>query len=267
MLLAIDIGNTRVKLGLFDGPDLVADFQLRADRERTPDEYAVQLSTLLSLRGQTPADVDAAAMACVVPRLGETLREFARRHLRCEPLVVRAETNTGLRIRYDPPSALGPDRLVNAVAAWTLWGAPENTACVVVDYGTATKLEAVSREGEYLGGAILPGIGISLDALFDRAALLRRVDLHAPPAAAIGANTADALRSGILLGYAAQTDGLVRRFFQELGGSARVIATGGIAPLIAPHAETIAVLDPHLTLTGLRLIHERAARAGVESVV
>lgn len=261
MLLALDVGNTAIKLGLFKGPDLVADFRLRSERERTPDEYAALLSTLLSLRGRSLADVDVAATACVVPPIGEALREFARRHLRCELLTVTAETNTGISIRYDPPASLGPDRLVNAAAAWALWGAPEGTACIVVDYGTATKLEAVSADGVYLGGAILPGIGISLEALFDRAALLRRVDLSQPVLSAIGENTADALRAGILLGFAAQTDGLVRRFLAELGGAARVIATGGFAPLITPHSETVTVVEPGLTLTGLRLIHERSERA------
>jgi type III pantothenate kinase len=203
--------------------------------------------------------IDAVAMAYVVPPVGDALRDLARRHLDVEPLVVTAASDTGLRIRYDPPAAVGADRIVNAVAAHVLFGGPERVACVVVDYGTATTLDAVSADGVYLGGALMPGIGISLDALFGQAALLSRVEL-VPPPAAIGANTADALRSGILLGYAAQTDGMVARFRRELGPDTRVIATGGIAPLIAPHTTTIEVVDPNLTLTGLRLLHERSRK-------
>ncbi len=195
-------------------------------------------------------------MAYVVPPVGDSLRDLARRHLNVEPVIVTSELDLGMPIRYDPPAAVGADRLVNAFAARALYGAPQNVPCVVVDYGTATTLDAVSADGAYLGGALMPGIGISLDALFSHAALLSRVELKAPPAA-IGANTADALRSGILLGFAAQTDGMVTRFVRELGPGTRIIATGGISPLIAPHAATIEILDPTLTLTGLRLIYER----------
>lgn len=262
MLLAIDIGNTNTTLGLFDGANLVADFRLRSERERTGDEYAALLSSLLAGRGLTSAAIDAVAMAYVVPPVGDALRGLAQKHLGIEPLIVSSDTDTGLTICYDPPGAVGADRIVNAVAARALWGARENKACVIVDYGTATTLDAVSAEGVYRGGALMPGVGISLDALFAHAALLSRVELSAPPPAAIGTNTADALRSGILLGFAAQTDGMVARFVAELGGPVRVIATGGIAPLIAPHASTIDTVDVTLTLTGLRLLHERAVRNG-----
>jgi len=258
MLLAIDIGNTNTTLGLFDGPDLVADFRLRSERARTADEYAALLASLLLSRGLTLGSIDAVAMAYVVPPVGGALRELSRRHLKVEPLVVTDRTDTGMAIRYDPPGAVGADRIVNAYAARVLFGEPGNVPCIVVDYGTATTLDAVSRDGAYEGGALLPGVGISLDALFAQAALLSRVELTPPPAA-IGKNTADALRSGALLGFAAQTDGMVRRFVRELGKGTRVIATGGIAPLIAPHCETVEVIDPNLTLTGLRLLHERAA--------
>lgn len=256
MLLALDIGNTNTTLGLFDGAELVADFRLRSERTRTSDEFAALLSSLLIGKGLTLAAIDAVAMAYVVPPVGDALRDLARRHLKVEPLVVTAET-AGMPVHYDPPAAVGADRIVNAVAARALWGGPENVPCVIVDYGTATTLDAVSRDGAYLGGALMPGVGISLDALFSQAALLSRVELT-PPARAIGANTAEALRSGILLGFAAQTDGMVRRFVAELGDDTRVIATGGIAPLIAPHAATVTIIDPNLTLTGLRLLHERA---------
>ncbi|HVK03919.1 MAG TPA: type III pantothenate kinase [Armatimonadaceae bacterium] len=263
MLLAIDIGNTNTTLGLFEGDTLVADFRMRSVRDRTADEYAALLASLLLTRGASLKSVTGVAMAYVVPPVGDALRDLAHRHLGVDPLVVTSETPTGLEIRYVPPTAVGADRVVNALAAWELFARPSSEsarpACVVVDYGTATTLDAVSPNAEYLGGAILPGIGVSMDALFSHAALLSRVELS-EPAAAIGQNTADALRSGILYGFAAQTDGMVRRFAAELsagGAEVRVIATGGIAPLIAPYTETIEVVDVNLTLTGLRLLWER----------
>ena len=257
MLLAIDIGNTHTTLGVFDGPNLVADFRLRSERPRTGDEFAALLTSLLLARGMSLAQITGVSMAYVVPPVGDALRDLSRRYLHVEPLVVSAATDTGLTINYDPPGAVGADRIVNAFAARVLWGEPQNVPCVVVDYGTATTLDAVSRAGAYEGGALLPGIGISLDALFAQAALLSHVEL-VPPPAAIGKNTADALRSGTLFGFAAQTDGMVRRFVAELGEGTRVIATGGLAPLIAPHCETVEIVDPDLTLTGLRLLYERA---------
>jgi type III pantothenate kinase len=264
MLLALDIGNTNITGGLFDGEAVVAEFRLRADATRPADEYAAQIAGLLHLQaGSVFAEVEAVALASVAPALTGLLTEVTRRYIRREPFVVRAgETDTGLTLAYDPPDALGADRLVNAFAAHQMYAARQGenraAACIVVDYGTATKLEAVSGDGVYLGGVILPGAGISMDALFAHAALLRRVELTPPPAA-IGANTADALRSGILYGYAAQTDGLVYRFRREMNVSdARVVATGGLAPLIAPHAATVEIVDTRLTLTGLRLLYERA---------
>jgi type III pantothenate kinase len=270
MLLAFDVGNTNTTIGLFDGADMVADFRLRSVRGRTGDEFAAQLVSLLGTKGVTLGAITGFAMAYVVPPVGDALRDLARRHLNVEPFIVDAATDLGIVNRYSPPSAVGADRIVNAFAARELYafasspggegrGAP--AACVVVDYGTATTLDALSAAGEYLGGALLPGIGISMDALFSHAALLSRVELSAPPAA-IGTNTADALRSGILYGFAAQTDGMVSRFVKELAGDTaaevRVIATGGIAPLIAPYTATVEVVDVNLTLTGLRLAYERA---------
>ncbi len=268
MLLAIDIGNTNTTFGLFNGSELVADFRLRSERDRTGDEYASLLASLLFARDFTLRDVTAVSMAYVVPPVGAALRDLSERYFGVEPLVVTSQTDTGLEIRYDPPQAVGADRIVNAFAARALYAGGGDeiplAACVVVDYGTATTLDAVSADGKYLGGAIMPGVGISLDALFGQAALLSRVELVAPMGA-IGANTADALRSGILFGYAEQTDGMIARFLHELGDegdSAVVIATGGIAPLIAPHAAAIEIVDVNLTLTGLRLLHERAAQHG-----
>lgn len=256
MLLAIDIGNTHTTLGLFDGPNLVADFRLRSERSQTGDEFAALLTSLLLARGIALGQITGVSMACVVPPVGDALRDLSRRYLNVEPLVVSSTTDTGLTIHYDPPGAVGADRIVNAFAARVLWSEPENVPCVIVDYGTATTLDAVSRKGAYEGGALLPGVGISLDALFAHAALLSRVELTRPPAA-IGKNTGDALRSGTLFGYAAQTDGMVRRFAAELGEGTKVIATGGFARLIAPYCATIEIVDPNLTLTGLRLLHER----------
>jgi type III pantothenate kinase len=260
MLLTLDIGNTNTTLGVFDGSHLVADFRLRSVRERTGDEYASLIASLLLTCGLTLSAIRGVAMAYVVPPVGGALRDLSRRYVDVEPLVVTSQTDLGLTIRYDPPSAVGADRVVNAYAARHLYAKPDGSpaACVIVDYGTATTLDAVTEDGVYLGGALLPGIGISMDALFEHAALLSRVELTAPPVA-IGTNTADALRSGILLGYAAQTDGMVGRFAEEMGGrdKIRVIGTGGIAPLIAPYARSLDVIDVNLTLVGLRLIYER----------
>jgi len=260
MLLAMDVGNTNTTFGLFDGPELVADFRLRSVRNRTGDEYAALIASLLLSRGMTLSGVTGVSMAYVVPPVGGALRDLAVRYLKVEPLVVTSETDLGLTLRYQPPSAIGADRLVDAYAARELYRKAdgEPSACIVVDWGTATTLEAVSEDGVYLGGALLPGIGISMDALFSHAALLSRIELTAPPSA-IGANTPDALRSGILFGFADQTDGMVARFAAEMGGreKIKVIGTGGIAPLIAPYTTSIDAVDVNLTLVGLRLIHER----------
>lgn len=259
MLLTLDIGNTNTTIGLYDSDTLTADFRLRSVRDRTADEYAALLASLLLSRGLPLTSITGVAMAYVVPPVGGTLRELSERHLKVDPLVVTAQTDLGLTIAYDPPTAVGADRVVNAFAAREIYRRPDGgyESCIIVDYGTATTLDAVTADGTYLGGALLPGIGISMDALFSHAALLSRVELSAPPKA-IGANTADALRSGILLGYAAQTDGMVERFIQEMGGGpVTVVGTGGIAPLIAPYARTLEILDVNLTLNGLRLAYER----------
>ncbi|GAB4461215.1 MAG: type III pantothenate kinase [Armatimonadaceae bacterium] len=267
MLLTLDVGNTNTTIGLFDGADLVADFRLRSVRDRTGDEYAALIASLLLSRGKTLKDVSGVAMAYVVPPVGNSLRDLSRNYLDTEPLIVTSQTDLGLIIQYEPPIAVGADRVVNAFAARELYRGEDGMACpaVIVDYGTATTLDAVTAEGVYLGGALLPGIGISMDALFSHAALLSRVELTAPPAA-IGQNTADALRSGILLGFAAQTDGMVERFVAEMTRTdprpPRIIGTGGIAPLIAPHSRTLQIVDVNLTLTGLRLAYERWQRSG-----
>ena len=266
-LLCLDVGNTNVTAGLFDDDTLIARFRLRADARRTSDEYASLLSSLIALQtgGATLATLDAVAIASVVPGVTATLQRACADYLSSAPYVVTAATTpTDLRVDYEPRATLGADRLVNAHAARALYGASDSghpIACIVVDYGTATKLEAIDAGGVYRGGAILPGVGISMDALFERAALLRQIPWASAPANAIGSNTADALRAGILFGYAAQTDGLVARFRAELsdgdGSDVRVIATGGLADLIAPHAQTVERIDNDLTVQGLRLLFLR----------
>ena len=263
-LLCLDVGNTNVTAGLFDDAALIARFRFRADARRTSDEYASLIASLVALHveGAPLATIDAVAIASVVPGVTTTLQRACADYLGFAPYVVTAaNTPTDLRIDYDPVGSLGADRLVNAHAAHTLYGTRDDgrrVACIVVDYGTATKLEAVTADGVYRGGVILPGVGISMDALFERAALLRQIPLAPTPASAIGGNTADALRAGILFGYGAQTDGLVRRFQAEMGDpDVRVIATGGLADLVAPHAETVEIVDADLTVTGLRLLYKR----------
>ena len=259
MLLTVDVGNTQTSVGVWDGDALRGSLRFRTDRAQTADEWAAQLSALLPIScGVVLRDFAGVALASVVPSAGDALAAMAETYVGVAPLrAVPGVTDTGLTVAYDPPESLGADRLVNALAAWETWGKPQGADCIVVDYGTATKLEAVTAGGIYRGGAILPGVGLSLDALFDRAALLRRIPLTAP-SAAIGTNTADALRSGILWGYGAQTDGLVRRFRAEMGdGPVRVIATGGWSGLVAPYAETVETVEPNLTLIGLRLLWER----------
>jgi len=249
MLLALDVGNTNISIGLYEGAERRAWWRLRTERERTADEYAVMLAGLLALDGHRLHDVSAAVVANVVPPTRRPLAEFCERHLRVTPGVVGENLATPIPVRYSPPTDVGADRLVNAFAAARLHGAP----AVIVDFGTATTFDAVAPDGAYVGGAIAPGIGISLDALFRAAARLQRVDLVKPPQV-IGRTTVESVQSGVLYGFAGQVDGVVRRFRAELGGAPRVIATGGLAELIAPETETIDTVDPFLTLEGLSLL-------------
>jgi type III pantothenate kinase len=267
-LLALDIGNTNVTAGLFEDETLRAQFRLRTDTRQTSDEYAALIGSLIALYwdGASLRTIEGVAIASVVPPVTTTLERACRDHIGVAPYIVSSvNTPTGMPIDYDPVSSLGVDRLVNAFAAFHLYGKGEEggspSGCIVVDYGTATKLEAVDTQGVYRGGVILPGVGISMDALFERAALLRQIPLAPAPSSAIGGNTADALRAGILLGYGAQTDGLVRRFRDEMGTpQVRVIATGGLADLVAPHAATVDRIDSNLTVVGLRMLFERNRR-------
>jgi type III pantothenate kinase len=251
LLLAVDVGNTQTVAGLYRGDRLEAHWRTRSEPSQTADELAATLASLLALRGRRLADVGAMAVSSTVPQLAVELPAMARAYLELEPVVVGPGVRTGLPLRVDNPHEVGPDRVVNCVAARARFGAP----CIVVDFGTAITFDAVSAAGEFVGGAIAPGIEIAMEALYRHAARLGKVELLAPPAA-IGTNTVANLRSGAIFGFAGQVDALVRRFRAELGADAVAVATGGTAGVVAPHAETLAEVDPWLTLDGLRLIWE-----------
>ena len=252
MLLAVDVGNTQTHLGAFRDEELVEHWRFATVRDSTADELGAALHNLLDLRGLSFDDLTASIISTTVPQLGPEWAHTAERYLGHDMLVVGPKLKTGMPIRLDNPRELGPDRLVNAVAAHEHFGG----ACIVVDFGTANTFDVVSAQGEYLGGIIALGVEISLEALTERAARLPKVDLD-EPRGLIGKSTVDAIRSGVIYGVAAQVDGIVRRLWDELGEQASVIATGGLADHIVPHSDTIDEVDDLLTLTGLRLIHER----------
>jgi type III pantothenate kinase len=251
MLLAFDVGNTSIHIGLWDGETLAATWRIGVEREKMPDEYGVLLMSLLAARDLSAADVTACILGCDVPPLLPTFENVCRQYFRVEPLVVGHGLRTGVRILYDNPKQLGADRIIDAVAATRLYGAP----VIVVDFGTATVFDAVNAQGEYLGGAIAPGIGIASEALFSRAAMLYRVQLERPPAA-IGKNTIHAMQAGILFGYVGLVEGIVARFKAELEGDVKVIGTGGWAKQVAAETGSIDIVDSDLTLKGLRFIYE-----------
>jgi type III pantothenate kinase len=251
MLLCIDIGNTNITLGMYEGAALGPRWRLSTEHERMPDEFGLQITGLLQLASKSPADIHGVSMASVVPPLTGRWIETCRVYLKCEPLLVDAGVRTGVKIRYEDPRAVGADRVADAAAAYRLYGGP---ACIV-DFGTATTFDAISAEGEYLGGAIAPGIGIAAQALFQRTAKLPRVDISRPPSA-IGRNTVHALQSGLLFGYVGLVEGMVARFRDELGNDMKVIGTGGQVDLIAHETRAIEILAPWLTLDGLRMIYE-----------
>jgi type III pantothenate kinase len=259
MLLAADIGNTNVTFGVWDKSRLVHTFRAASVSTRTADEYAILIKQMLALRGVADGHVDGAIVASVVPVLTETLVSAIRTGFAREPLIVGPGLKTGMPILYENPREIGADRIVNAVAAFDKF----HESVIVVDFGTATTFDCISNAGEYLGGVIVPGIWVSLDGLFARAAKLSHVEL-AEPTRVLGRNTAQALQSGVVFGYAAMTDGLVRRLRAEMGCESRTIATGGLSHLVTKHAETVESVDPNLTLQGLRLLYERNCQASRE---
>jgi len=251
MLLAIDIGNTSTKLGVFDREKLRATWQMATRLHRMPDEYAALLLNLMHHQGLDISDITEVALCSVVPPLTATFEELFQRYFHTSPLVVASGVKTGVRIRMDNPREVGADRIVNAAAAHHLYGGP----AIIIDLGTATTFDTVSKEGDYIGGAIAPGINTAAEALFTRTAMLPRVELL-PPKRAIGTNTIAAIQSGIVFGYVGLVEGIVARIQKELGEKAKVVATGGYAELIAKETTVIDMVNPDLTLIGLRLIYK-----------
>ena len=250
MLLVLDVGNTNIVLGLFQDEKLLHDWRIATDKFRTVDEYGILIKSFFSDKGLSTKDVHAVVLSSVVPSINPVLGDMCDKYLNQKPLLVEPGIKTGLLIKYDNPKEVGADRIVNAIAAINLYGAP----AVIVDFGTATTFCAISHKKEYLGGAIAPGIGISSEALFQRAAKLPRVELI-KPASAIGRSTVQSMQSGIIYGFVGQVKEIVHKIKSEMEGKPIVIATGGLAELIATEAGIFDIIDPHLTLKGLRLVY------------
>jgi len=259
MLLAIDVGNTNIVLGVFDGASLIQSWRLQTLRERTADELGLLVDGLFAHSRIDRVRIRGVILGSVVPPLTGTVRAMVRRYFGVEAVTVEPGVNTGMPILYEQPGEVGADRIVNAVAAWEKYGHGGGRPMIVVDFGTATTLDAISAKGEYLGGAICPGVQISADALFQRAARLPRIDVRKPPRI-VGRTTVGAMESGLFYGYVGMVEGLVTRMAAELGGGAICVATGGLADVIAPETSLIEHVDPDLTLHGLRLVWERNGR-------
>jgi type III pantothenate kinase len=251
MLLTIDVGNTNLTLGLYNGDQLGRHWRLATDHARMPDEYGLQFLGLLENAGKTIADLTGIVLASVVPNLTGRVIHACQEYLKQEPLVVDTGVKTGIRIRYEDPRQVGADRVADAVAVLRLYGGP---ACVI-DFGTATTFNAITKAGDYLGGAITAGVNLAAEALYTHAAKLPRMDLQRPPSV-IGRNTVHAMQSGLLFGYVSMVEGMVARFRSELGSDMKVIATGGLAEVVAKETDVIDIISPWLTLDGLRIIWE-----------
>ena len=252
MLLAIDIGNTNIVLGLYEAKPLITHWRLATQAERTADEYGVIITQLLSYAGFRAEQVSAIAVSCVVPPMLTTTQELAHKFFSLQPLIVGPGIKTGMPILYESPKDVGADRIVNGIAAYEKF----RDTCIIVDFGTATTIDLISKKGEYVGGAIAPGLAISLEALIQRASKLPRIEL-VKPKEIIGRNTVNSIQAGIFYGYVGLVDGIVRRIQKEYGVQAKVVATGGLAPLVASECSSIGEVDEFLTLEGLRVIHER----------
>jgi len=251
MLLTIDIGNTNLTLGLYDGEERGPNWRLATDHARMPDEYGLQFLGLLEHAKCGQDCLTGIVLASVVPQLTQRVVQACSEYLKIKPLVVDTGVKTGVRILYEDPKAVGADRVADAVAVMKLYGGP---ACVI-DFGTATTFNAVTAEGDYLGGAITAGVNLAAEALYTRAAKLPRMDLQRPPSV-IGRNTVHAMQSGLLFGYVSMVEGMVARFRSELGSDMKVVATGGLAEVVAKETDVIDVIAPWLTLDGLRMIWE-----------
>lgn len=252
MILVFDVGNTNIVLGVYENRTLTQHWRVSTDKLRTTDEYAVDIKNLFDFSGLKFLDIQAVVISSVVPPVMPTLESLTRKYFGVEPLVIGPGVKTGMPIIYDNPREVGADRIVNAVAGFQKYGGP----LVIVDFGTATTFCAISQRGEYLGGAIAPGIGISTEALFQKASKLPRIEL-VKPKRVIAKNTVSGMQSGIYFGFVGQVDGIVRRMKKELGEGTKVIATGGLARFITEESEEIQVIDPFLTLEGLLLIYDR----------
>lgn len=254
MLLALDAGNSDTTVGVFEASRLVADFRFHTEARATGAELGLLVTALLRAAGVEPERIDAVAVSNVVPALSRSLEEMCHERFGAVPLVVGPGIRTGIRVLYDDPSQVGADRIANAVAVQHLYGGP----AIICDFGTATTVDAIDERGDYLGGAMAPGVVVSHDALVERAARLSRVDLDAPTTV-LGRNTRASMQAGLVFGYAGLVDGLVARMRREMGGDPKLILTGGLAPLMAGLVASVHATDPGLTLTGLRLLHERNA--------
>ncbi len=250
MLLAIDVGNTNIVIGVFDNRNLLIDWRIRTEKNITEDEFNVLLNNLFSVRGIDPYKIIKTVISCVVPPMVSILDSFCRKYLNHQPLWISAESIGRMPILYRNPFEVGADRIVNAVAAFDKY----QTSLIVIDFGTATTFDAISAKGEYLGGAISPGIMIASEALYKNTSKLPRVEIFTPPETVIGKDTENSIKSGIIYGYAGLVDGLVKRMKIEMETAPKVIATGGLANLISSVSETIEAVEPHLTLYGLQII-------------